>query len=252
MAQHLPSPKAPNYGIDAPEVVLRFSIFGIIGVILWLGSIFALKTGFLPWAGFIERPGLWMGCSFLATAGVMLWGSKIGKLRLRDKVVSSIPWRGDEAVLDVGCGHGLMLIAAAKRLRSGKAIGIDLWQREDQAGNSREATWLNVQLENVVTQVELRDGDARKLPFADNAFDVVVSSWALHNIYEKAGREAAVREIVRTLKPGGRVAIIDIRHTDEYARVLRTAQMLNVRRTRPNFLFVVPTFTVTATKRNDA
>jgi arsenite methyltransferase len=180
----------------------------------------------------------------------MLWGSKIGKLRLRDKVVNDIPWRGDEAVLDVGCGHGLLLIAAAKRLRSGKAIGIDLWQREDQAGNSRDATWQNVQLENVEAQVELRDGDARKLPFADNTFDVVVSSWALHNIYDKAGREAAVREIVRTLKPGGRVAIIDIGHTHEYARVLQTAQMMSVKRTSPNFLFVIPTFTVTATKRS--
>jgi arsenite methyltransferase len=238
----------PNYGIDAPEVVLRFFVLGIIGVILWLGSILALKTGFLHWAGFIERPGLWMGCSFLGTAGVMLWGSKKGKLRLRNRVVNEIPWRGDELVLDVGCGHGLLLIAAAKRLRSGKAIGIDLWQQEDQAGNSREATWQNVQLENVAAQVELRDGDARKLPFADHTFDVVVSSWALHNIYDHGGREMAVREIVRALKPGGRVAIIDIRHTNEYARVLRTAQLLNVRRSWPNFLFVIPTFTVTATK----
>ena len=154
-------------------------------------------------------------------------------------------------VLDVGCGHGLLLIAAAKQLRSGKAIGIDLWQREDQAGNSREATWQNVQLENVAAQVELRDGDARKLPFTDNTFDVVVSSWALHNIYDKAGRETAVREIVRTLKPGGRVAIIDIRQTDEYARVLRTAQMLDVRRSWPNFLFFIPSYTVTATKRSE-
>ena len=43
-------------------------------------------------------------------------------------------------VLDVGCGHGLMLIGAAKRIPRGKAIGVDLWQKEDQAGNSKEAT----------------------------------------------------------------------------------------------------------------
>jgi len=251
MAQDPASRKTANYGIDAPDVVLRFFVLGIIGVILWLGSIFALKTGILPWAGFIERPGLWMGISFLVTTGVMLWGSKVGKLRLRDKVVCQIPWRGDEMVLDMGCGHGLLLIAAAKRLGSGKAIGVDLWQQEDQAGNSREATWQNVQLENVAAQVELRDGDARKLPFADNTFDLVLSSWALHNIYDKPRRETAVREIVRTLKPGGRVAIIDIRYTDEYARVFQTSQMLNVKRTGPNFLFVIPTYTVTADKRND-
>jgi cyclopropane fatty-acyl-phospholipid synthase-like methyltransferase len=58
----------------------------------------------------------------------MLWGSKFVKFRLRDKWLNSISWCGDEKVLDIGCGHGLMLIGAAKRLRDGKAIGIDLWQ----------------------------------------------------------------------------------------------------------------------------
>jgi ubiquinone/menaquinone biosynthesis C-methylase UbiE len=167
---------------------------------------------------------------------------------VRDKLLNSISWQGDEKVLDVGCGHGLMLIGAAKRLRDGKATGIDLWQKEDQAGNSRQATLLNVRLENVADRVELVDGDARKLPFSENAFDVVVSSWALHNIYDRAGRDAAVREIVRVLKPGGRVLIIDIRHTGEYAEVLRQGKLSEVRWTGPNFLFLIPSFTLTAGK----
>jgi arsenite methyltransferase len=181
-------------------------------------------------------------------AVVMLWGSKVGKLRLRDKVINSIPWRGDEKVLDVGCGRGLMLIAAAKRLRSGNASGIDLWRKADQSGNSREATSQNVRLENVGDRVELWDGDARSLPFTDDSFDVVLSSWALHNIYDRTGRETSIREIVRVLKPGGRLAIIDIRHTREYAKVLQESRFRNVRRSNPKFLFVIPTFTLTATK----
>jgi ubiquinone/menaquinone biosynthesis C-methylase UbiE len=179
----------------------------------------------------------------------MIWGSKIGKLRLRDRVLDALPWRGDELVLDVGCGHGLMLIGVAKRLRDGRAIGLDLWQKADQAGNSREATWQNVEIENVAERVELKDGDARSLPFADNTFDVVVSSWALHNIYEAAGRETAVREIVRVLKPGGRLVLTDIRHTREYAKVLQAAQMREIKRSGPNFLFFIPSFTLTATKQ---
>ncbi|MGD0388680.1 MAG: class I SAM-dependent methyltransferase [Tepidisphaeraceae bacterium] len=179
----------------------------------------------------------------------MIWGSKVGKLRLRDKLIGSIPWRGDELVLDVGCGHGLLLVAAARQLRSGTAIGIDLWKNEDQADNSREATWRNVQLENVAARVELRDGDAQKLDFPDDTFDVVLSSWALHNIYNQPGRAAAVREIVRVLKPGGRLAIADIRHTREYASVLKDCPMFDIKRTGPNFLFVMPTFRLTATKR---
>ncbi len=135
-----------------------------------------------------------------------------------------------------------MLIGAAHRLGTGKAIGIDLWQMEDQAGNLREATLQNVQLENVQEQVELQDGDARKLPFPDNTFDVVLSSWALHNIYDKVGRIAAVREIVRVLKPGRRAVIIDIHHTKEYAGVLRETHMSKVKRVGPNFLFFIPFF----------
>jgi ubiquinone/menaquinone biosynthesis C-methylase UbiE len=178
----------------------------------------------------------------------MLWGSKVGKLRLRDKVLNALTWRGDETVLDVGCGHGLLLIGAAKRLRTGKAVGIDLWKREDQAGNSREATWQNVQLEGVADRVELKDGDARKLPFPDGAFDVIVSSWALHNIYSRSDRDQAVREIVRALKPGGRLIIIDIRHTIEYAEILRSNGMTEVKRSLPTFIFVIPTVVLAATK----
>jgi arsenite methyltransferase len=133
-------------------------------------------------------------------------------------------------------------------LRDGRAVGIDLWQKEDQAGNSREATLLNVRLENVADRVEIVDGDARKLPFGDNTFDVVVSSWALHNIYDRAGRDVAVREIIRVLKPGGRVSIIDIRHTAEYAEVFRQDKMAEVSRTGPNLLFLIPSFTLTARK----
>jgi arsenite methyltransferase len=248
VARPLASRKRANYGIDAPDMVLRFFLIGIAGFVISAACLFALKRGLFPWARFLIAPFLNMGFCFVLTALVMIWGSKIGKLRLRDRVLNALPWRGDELVLDVGCGHGLMLIGAAKRLRGGKAIGIDLWQKEDQAGNSREATWQNVEIEGVADLVELKDGDARALPFADNTFDVIVSSWALHNIYDQAGREMAVREIVRALKPGGRLAIADIRHTREYAQALQESRMLDVKRSRPNFLFIIPSFTLIATK----
>jgi arsenite methyltransferase len=101
----------------------------------------------------------------------------------------------------------------------------------------------------VADRVELRDADARSLPFADGSFDVVLSSWALHNIYDRTERLKAVTEICRVLKPGGRVAISDIRHASEYAGAFLGAGLINVRRSRPNFLFVTPTITVFAQKK---
>jgi SAM-dependent methyltransferase len=238
-----------NYGIDTPIVVGRFFKLGVLGIVISLASILASRRGIVPWTRLTIWPALAMGCTFLLEGTIMFRGSKVGKLRLRDKLIRSIPWRGDEMVLDVGCGHGLLLIAAAKQLRSGKAIGIDIWNNEDQAANSREATWRNVELENVADRVELKDGQAQKLEFADGTFDVVLSSWALHNIYDQAGRAAAVREIARVLKPGGRLAIVDIRHTREYAGVLSECRVADIKRTGPNFLFVIPSFMLSATKR---
>ncbi|MER3436097.1 MAG: hypothetical protein C4288_22700 [Leptolyngbya sp. ERB_1_1] len=65
----------------------------------------------------------------------MLLFSKFQKLKDREKLLDSIQWLGNELVLDVGCGRGLMLVGAAKRLTNGKSIGIDIWQQEDQSDN---------------------------------------------------------------------------------------------------------------------
>lgn len=242
MAHSAQQSQRPNYGIDAPKLALSFLGIGVGG----LGLSLALMHYSIGWLRFLVAPFGSIGAVFLLEAAVMFWGSKVGKLHLRDKLIASIPWRGDERVLDVGCGHGLMLIGAAKQLRSGRAVGLDLWQKEDQAGNSAEATLRNATLENVASRVELRDGDARQMPFADDEFDVVVSSWALHNIYDRAGRDAAMREIARVLKPGGRLIIVDIRHVREYAEVLKQNHILDIQISRPNFLFVIPTLTLTA------
>lgn len=222
-----------NYGIDAPTVVRNLLIAGVLVSVI--SVIFKL-------------PFIWTGIALILTGCIMLSASLFFKLRLRDRIINSLNLRGDEQILDVGCGHGLMLIGASKKLTSGKAIGIDIWQKVDQAGNSAEATMKNIEAENVADRSELKDADARNLPFADGTFDVIVSSFALHNIYEKSEREKALAEIVRVLKKGGRIAIADIRQTKQYAEYFKQNGLNNVRRSRPFFLFVIPTFVVYADK----
>jgi arsenite methyltransferase len=232
-----------DYGIDAPQVVLRLFVFGAMALPLAVAS-----RAFLgprqPW--FLV--GLCSASSMLLTATVMLWGSKVGKLALRERVLNGLSLRGDERVLDVGCGRGLFLIGAAKRLSTGKAIGVDLWQTEDQSGNSPQITLQNARSEDVAERVEIKTADARHLPFDADTFDVILSSWALHNIYDRDGRAEALREIVRVLKPGGRIALIDIRHTAEYARVLSSSGLEELKRSAPNFLFLTPSFTLRGKK----
>ncbi len=219
----------PNYGIDAPTV-LRNLIIGAIAC--GLLGVFVARAFIGPAIGF----------SFAAT--MLLWSSLAGKFRARDSLLSAIPWRGDERVLDVGCGHGLLLIGAAKRLTTGRATGIDIWQDVDQANNSAAATRHNAELEGV--EIDIRDGDARKIPFDDATFDIVVSSLALHNIYDRNEREQALREIARVTKPGGHVAIIDIRHA--YAPVFEHLGFTLVKKWT-TLLFATPTRSIILEKR---
>jgi arsenite methyltransferase len=244
-----------DYGIDAPGVVRNLAVGGGASISLGLLLYFALRSRCPSLAVILLNVGLWSGTFCLLTSGAMVWSSKAGKLCARDRLLDSIPWRGDEMVLDVGCGRGLMLIGAAKRLTTGRAIGLDVWQSEDQSGNHPEVTRANARAEGVANRVEVMDGDARRLPFNDDEFDVVLSSLALHNIRAAEERKQAVREISRVLKAGGHVAILDIWRTNEYKRVLRESGMRKVIRSGPRFFIYPPVRVVSGTSpiaRNSA
>ncbi|GLQ98031.1 class I SAM-dependent methyltransferase [Dyella mobilis] len=204
------------YGLDAPPVV-RNLVLGSLAC--WL--VFALNAAHrLP----IIVNGLqWPGLSLAIGALAMIWSSHYGKLRRREKLLDHLDWRGDEHVLDIGCGRGLMAVAAARRTPRGRVTGIDIWQSEDLSGNGPDAVAANAAREGVAARVETRTADMRQLPFADGAIDTVVSCAAIHNIYQAEGRDRAIDGIARVLRPGGQVLIDDIRHLPQYAERLRAA-----------------------------
>jgi ubiquinone/menaquinone biosynthesis C-methylase UbiE len=68
------------------------------------------------------------------------------------------------------------------------------------------------------------------MPFPNASFDVVVSNVAIHNVYDREGREATMSEIARVLKPGGHVVIHDIRYVGDYAAALKGRGMIDVTR----------------------
>jgi arsenite methyltransferase len=221
MGEMVAQRQRPDYGLDAPGTVRSVFLASCIGFIALITGLVGLWSPGHPVA-LLMFPLCYAGPAFLVMGLFMIWWSRVGKVRARERYLDRLPWRGDETVLDVGCGRGLFLVAAAKRLhRGGRAVGIDPWNAEDLAGNSPDAALANAQLEGVADRVEVRTGDARKLDFPDGTFDTVVSSIALHNIDDAAERRSAAHEIARVLKPGGRVLIVDIRHTGEYADVLR-------------------------------
>lgn len=117
----------PNYGIDAPGVVRGLALMGLAGVVFVAVGL-CIRTWPSWWliGRIVAGTGIGMALGWGGTALVMLWGSKFGKLWVRERAFDAIPWRGDERVLDVGCGRGNLLIGAAKRLPRGRAVGVDL------------------------------------------------------------------------------------------------------------------------------
>src|SRR5713226_2628782 len=203
-----------DYGLDAPGVVRNLFLAAAIGLCLWASvslklwsGVVRLNLGAVTLIFPLGMIGLLCAISFSATGLWMIWSSKVGKVREREKLLDRIAWSGNERVLDVGCGRGLMMIGAAKRLTTGKATGVDIWQAEDLSGNRPEATLENARREGVADRVEIKTADMRELPFPDGSFDLAVSCAAIHNLYSAADRAKAIAEIARVLKPGG-IALI--------------------------------------------
>ena len=240
-APPLPPAKA-DYGIDAPKVVRhmlrRGALIILLGAAIWfMNRSSAAGPGFALFCVLAV-----IGLGFVAAALFMRWSSQVGKLRVRDQILDALPWRGDEKVLDAGCGRGLFLIGAAKRIsKPAKATGVDIWSREDLAGNSAEAAMANARAEGVADRVKIDTGDLQKLPYGASVFDTVVSSLAIHNLDEHDDREKAVREMWRVVKPGGHLAIFDIAHTGVYLDVLKSAGAEVVRESGFSMLWGMPT-----------
>ena len=224
-----------RYGIDAPGLVRAHLIFG--SLLAFMAAIGLTRPSLFP--EFLSIGAAALAVLLLLGAAVMLRSSLVSKKRVRDRLVAALALAGDERVLDAGCGRGLALIDCAKKLTTGKAIGLDLWTAKDLSNNNPEATLANAAAEGVADRVEVETGDIARLPFADASFDVVVSMTVIHNIPSPERRDQALSELVRVLKPGGRMAIFDLLHTARYAEVLQGAGMM-VRDLGYDFLWFLP------------
>jgi arsenite methyltransferase len=208
-----------DYGIDAPGVIRNLFIAGACGFlvplifpVIRIGDVSIITAGFI-----------WMGISCTFMGAWMLVYSTYGKMRHRDRMLSLVEWKGNENVLDIGTGRGLLMIGAAKKLVSGRSTGIDIWNAEDLSRNSMENTLMNAKAEGVGDKVEVLNENATRMKFADKSFNIIFSNLCLHNIYEREGRRKACLEISRVLTDGGSAIISDFKHIREYRNVFKEA-----------------------------
>jgi arsenite methyltransferase len=240
----------PDYGVDAPNVLRNLFL---IGIPCFLLGIFGPRQLHLGPIDLVLRPMLfWTGTLLILEGLLFLLYVKYGKFRHRDLMLSLHRWQGDEQVLDVGCGRGLLVAGAAKELArlngSGKATGIDVWSQEDMHDNAEAATRHNLELEGVSDRCTLLGVPAQKMTFPDGTFDVVVSNLCLHNIYDRGTRRQALEQIIRVLKPGGVAILSDYKLTGEYAEQLRSAG-LGVERRWGNPLYTFPPLRIVVARK---
>ena len=235
-----------RYGIDAPRVV---AVLGGLGLLCAVGALLAGPLlgdvlGEVPGAALAGFLGLW-AVLLCVQAGWSVLGSLLGKRREWRRLLDGLNLVGDERVLEIGPGTGPVLVEAARRVPFGRVVGVDLWRPGDQAGNSRAALLANAAAAGVAGRVEVVDGDMRALPFPAGVFDVALASLAVHNLPD-ADRSGAIREVVRVLRPGGRLVILDFQATEEYERTLRAAGAVAVTRSGRHWTMHPPVRVVTA------
>jgi len=203
-----------RYGLDAPYLLVLPVVY--LAFVLWQVTV----TG---------RPWLLIGAALVVLFCGFGWhSSRRGKFVVWRQILDDLKLRGDEEILDVGCGRGAVLLMAAGRLTTGHATGIDLWRKQDQSGNAAEATRNNAEAEGVADRVSIETADMTALPFAAGSFDLILSSLAIHNVPGRETRDRAIEEIVRVLRPGGRVAIADLRNIARYRERLVALGMADV------------------------
>jgi len=189
----------PDYGFPTWHIILNLFWGSLLLLIAALGYflmhplfiVLAMPAAYLFWRGLSWRRG-----GFLSQ-----------KLRIREEFLKLVKPRDGERVLDVGTGGGLLAIGYAKAMKGGEVIGIDVWMPM-AGGTSRENALKNAEIEGVGGKVKFEVGDARNIPFPDNYFDKVVASFVIHVIPRK-GREKALSEMLRVLRPGGTLAILE-------------------------------------------
>ena len=135
--------------------------------------------------------------------------------RLRQMVLDVAVLFGDQKLLDVGCGTGTLAIQAARRAGPGQVAGVDPAPRQIARARSKAR--------QAGLDIDFQPGVIEKLPFPDAAFETVTCTLMMHHLPDELKRQG-MAEIVRVLKPQGRLVVADFDYADGHQEITEPAK----------------------------
>ncbi len=229
--------KTPDYDFHMPKLITYPLPVGFISFLLGGLLYFFLRETQPRIAPILVGISILLGMVYVGIFALLNRITSLERrLKDRDKLMEEIPWLGDETVLDVGCGNGILTMSAAKRLSSGKVIGTDIWTK-GSGDNTMEAFLENAQIEGVAGRVEIHNENVLQLPYEDEYFDVIISGLTIHHL--GFDTEKGIKEMIRVLKPGGWMAIYDEPSTIFYSAKLMQKFGLKVENKTMDMVFGV-------------
>ncbi|KAH7818042.1 putative type 11 methyltransferase [Monocercomonoides exilis] len=214
----------PDYSLFVSRV--DFFVFGLAGALYFLSFSLGDKLGHVYKVG-----GIVIASFVFAVACYLSYANTFGAKRARDIIVRELSpkLKGDEIVLDVGTGSGLILIGLAKLLNNGgKAHGVDIWETErdrerkilDRSLKTPKLTLKNAEIEGVADRVQLLGGDPRNVPYPNDYFDVCCCADLAHHL-SKGSLDRTIIQMVRVTKNGGLLVIHDFWHMERTKKLLK-------------------------------
>jgi SAM-dependent methyltransferase len=182
-----------------------------------------------------------IGLGFVGAGYGLSWLAGPGRQRVLDQVLDSLQLQGSERVLDAGSAGGQLALAVARRLQSGKVIALG-----ETAEN--EAPRELAKNEGLGDRIRFESADWKKLSYPDGNFDAVICSRMLNSLETDALRISAVREMVRVLKPGGKLALNEVGDAQSILRALSESGIPNAHTQASNLPFGLGGRLITAQK----